>query len=121
MFLTTILEQLFCRTVSSDKQILYYFFFYGNEYLHIKHKNCSDLGIKVLHMLKKTEIFNTFFSNTVKYLRIPERKEVNPFADKLSHPILKSIFKINSKYLHINMSALGEHFNFHVIVGRRIQ
>ena len=36
---------------------------------------------------------NTFFSNTFKNLRTPQRQKVTPFADKLSHLIFKVIFK----------------------------
>ena len=34
---------------------------------------------------------NTFLSNAVKNMKIPECEEVNPFAEKLSNPILKPI------------------------------
>ena len=48
----------------------------------------------------KTEILNTFFSNTFEKLRMPQCEEVNSFADKLSDLILKVIFKY-SKNLRI--------------------
>ena len=48
----------------------------------------------------KTEILNTFFSNTFEKLRMPQCEEVNSFADKLSNLILKVIFKY-SKNLRI--------------------
>ena len=38
-------------------------------------------------------------SNLVKNLKIPESKEVNLFAEKISHLVLKAIFKfITLKY-----------------------
>ena len=59
---------------------------------------------KILQIkLKKDKIRNkqkrnTIFSNTVKNLKIPEREQVNPFADKLLYVILEVIFKY-SKHL----------------------
>ena len=38
-------------------------------------------------------------SNLVKNLKIPEYEEVNPFVEKISHLVLKAIFKyITLKY-----------------------
>ena len=63
---------------------------------------------------KNGENLNTFCLNTVKNLKIPDCEEVIPFAEKLSHPILKAIFNYNK---HSNNDAsIGEHFNFHVLV-----
>ena len=42
---------------------------------------------------KNPENLNTFFSNTVKKMKILEFEDFNPFAEKLSHPTLKAIFK----------------------------
>ena len=46
---------------------------------------------------KNTQDLNTFFLHTVKNLKSPECEEVNPFAEKLSHPSLKAIFKYNKQ------------------------
>ena len=42
---------------------------------------------------KTMKIFNSFFSSAVKNLRILEFQEVDPVADKISHPTLKAILK----------------------------
>ena len=62
----------------------------------------------------KAEIVNIFFSNTFKNLRIPQREEVDPFADKLSHLILKLIFKYskNVKFVALNNAGNGWTFQF---------
>ena len=44
---------------------------------------------------KNAQDLNTFFLNAAKNLKIPECEEANPFAEKLSHTILKPIFKYN--------------------------
>ena len=36
---------------------------------------------------------NSFFSNAVKNLKIPEFSEINPLAENISHPIFKAILK----------------------------
>ena len=58
-------------------------------------------------MLKMQKTWIHFF-NTVKNQKIPGRKEANPFAGKLPHPVLKSIFK--------QLSPMDERFGFHVLV-----
>ena len=62
-----------------------------------------------LQKVIKAEIVNIFFSNTFKNLRIPQREEVDPFADKLSHLILKLIFKYskNVKFVALNNAGSG--------------
>ena len=42
---------------------------------------------------ENAEILNTFFSNAVKNLKIPEYQEIDPFANNISHPIFKTILK----------------------------
>ena len=49
---------------------------------------------------KNGQDLNTFFLHAVKNLKIPACEEVNPFAEKLSNPIPKAIFKYN-KYQSI--------------------
>ena len=75
--------------------------------------------VKLLHKMLK--MLNTFFSNPVKNLKVPEFDEVKPFAYKTSHLILNAI----SKYSRIPrmqvsllwlMSQMGEHLNFQVLV-----
>ena len=44
---------------------------------------------------KNAQDLNTFFLNTIKNLKIPECEEVNPFSEKLSQTILKTIFEYN--------------------------
>ena len=57
------------------------------------HFSCSD-SIKIfIKDAKNAEDLNTFFSNAVKNIKIPDPEEVNHFAEKLSQPILKAIFK----------------------------
>ena len=39
------------------------------------------------------ELLNSFFSNTVKNLKIPEFSDSNPLAENIPHPIFKAILK----------------------------
>ena len=43
---------------------------------------------------ENAEILNTFFSNAVKNLKIPEHQDTDSHANNISHPI----FKVNLKY-----------------------
>ena len=55
--------------------------------------------LNTFHALSNAEILITFFSHPIKNLKIPDSKEVKPFAEKISHLILKAIFKcITRKY-----------------------
>ena len=65
-----------------------------------------------------TKDLNTFFSNAVKNLEIPECEEANHFAEKLSYSILKAISNIintEASLLSV-MLPMGERFNFHKLV-----
>ena len=42
---------------------------------------------------ENAEIINTFFSNAVKNLKIPEYQETDSLANNISHPIFKAILK----------------------------
>ena len=46
---------------------------------------------------KNSEKVNTFFANAVKKLKIPEYEEISPFAEKLSHLILKKNFRYSKR------------------------
>ena len=39
------------------------------------------------------QILNSFFSNAVKNLKIPELKDINPLAENIPHPVFKAILK----------------------------
>ena len=39
------------------------------------------------------ELLNSFFSNAVKNLKIPEFSDSNPLAEHIPHPIFKAILK----------------------------
>ena len=41
---------------------------------------------------ENAEILNTFFSNPVKNLKIPEYQETDSLANNISHPIFKTIY-----------------------------
>ena len=63
---------------------------------------------------ENAEILNTFFSNAVKNLKIPEYQEIDPFANNISHPIFKTILKYRN---HPSIAAIknlnkGSRFEF---------
>ena len=53
---------------------------------------------------KKVVNLNTFLSNLVNNLKIPDNEEVSPFAEKPSHPIVKAIFRHSE---HISIIAMN--------------
>ena len=60
------------------------------------------------------EILNTFFSNAVKNLKIPEYQEADPLANNISHPIFKAILKYRnySSIVAIKYLNKGSRFDF---------
>ena len=63
---------------------------------------------------ENAEILNTFFSNAVENLKIPEYQEIDPFANNISHPIFKTILKYRN---HPSIAAIknlnkGSRFEF---------
>ena len=64
--------------------------------------------------IKVAEELNSFFSNVVKKLKIPEYSETNPVAEKIANPILKSVIKYDK---HLSVTAIKNlnirsHFEF---------
>ena len=57
---------------------------------------------------------NSFFSNAVKNLKIPEFSETNPLAENISHPIFKAILKYENhpKYHCYSKCKKGARFLF---------
>ena len=64
------------------------------------------------------EVLNTFFSNTVSNLNIPEYPVNDPFIDNINDPILKAIFKYknhpSTKAIE-KVSKLDKLFNFNKV------
>ena len=63
---------------------------------------------------ENTKILNSFFSNVVKHLKIPEFKDINFSAECISHSALKAIMKFRN---HPSVSAIRnacnpQSFNF---------
>ena len=54
--------------------------------------------------IKTAKELNSFFSNVVKNLQIPEFTEINPLVERITNPILKSILK----YKHPSVIAIGD-------------
>ena len=57
---------------------------------------------------ENTKILNSFFSNAVKHLKIPEFKDIDFSAECISHPALKAIMKFRN---HPSVSAIRNAFN----------
>ena len=63
---------------------------------------------------ENAEILNTFLSNAVKNLKIPEYQETDSLANNISHPIFKAILKYRN---HPSIAAIknlnkGSRFDF---------
>ena len=59
----------------------------------------------ILNEHETARVFNTFFSNTVSNLKIPEYTKCDPVFSNISGPIIKSIVKYRN---HPSILALGE-------------
>ena len=57
---------------------------------------------------ENAKIRNSFFSNAVKYLKIPEFEDIDFSAECISHPALKVIVKFHN---HSSVSAISNTFN----------
>ena len=64
------------------------------------------------------EVLYTFFTNAIKNLKILEYEEVKAFPEKMSHPILKAIFKYSKRpnITAINNATNGSKFQFFVLL-----
>ena len=58
------------------------------------------------------EILNTFFSNAVKNLKIPEYQETDPLANNISHPIFKPILKYRNHPSIVAIKNLNKGLRF---------
>ena len=54
---------------------------------------------------KIADELNSFFSNVLKNLKIPKLRKIDPLAERMTYPTLKSILKYR-KYL--NVIAIGD-------------
>ena len=54
--------------------------------------------------IKVAEELNSFFSNVVKNLKIPEYNETNPLVEGIANPILKSVLKYDK---NPSVNAIG--------------
>ena len=63
---------------------------------------------------ENAEILNTFFSNAVKNLKIPEYQEIDSLANNISHPIFKTILKYRNHPSIVAIKNLnkGSRFDF---------
>ena len=57
---------------------------------------------------ENAKILNSFFSNVVKHLKIPEFKDIDFSAECIPHPALKAIMKFRN---HPSVSAIRNAFN----------
>ena len=64
--------------------------------------------------IKVAEELNSFFSNVVKNLKIPEYNETNPLPEEIANPTLKSIIKCDkySSVTAIRNLNIRSHFEF---------
>ena len=64
---------------------------------------------------KNAENLNTFFTNAVKNLKIPECEEVLCLAEKRSHPILEAIFKYSKHKIIIAANNVSNQWRIYNI------
>ena len=63
---------------------------------------------------ENAEIFNKFFSDAVKNLKVPEYQEADPLANNISHPIFRAMMKFRnySSVIAIKNLSSGSRFDF---------
>ena len=55
--------------------------------------NLNENGESVKTEMKTAEVFNSFFSNIAKNLKIPQNSNFDPIAQNIEDPTLKAIVK----------------------------
>ena len=59
------------------------------------------------------EIFNKYFENVVKSLKIPEFKNIDCFLEQISQPLLKAIVKYCK---HSSIASINESFSISLLL-----
>lgn len=53
-------------------------------------------GNKMINNGKNTKVFNIFFSNVIKNLKIPEYSKIDQLSKRTKGPVLKAIINVNN-------------------------
>ena len=65
-------------------------------------------GNKMINNSKNTKVFNIFFSNVIKNLKIPEYSKIGQLSKRTKDPVLKAIIKCKQ---HLSINAIKQKSN----------
>ena len=86
--------------------------------------NLTENGKYIKTKMKTAEVFNSFFSNVVKNLKIPQYSNSDPIAQNIEDPTLKAIekYKNHSSILTIEAKYKGKNnFSFTEVTRQNIK
>ena len=96
-------------------------------YLSDKSVKCGKINLNENGELLKSEsetaeVFNNFFSNIVKNLKIPEYKNLNTNIENVKDPVFRAIlkYKNHSSIIAIKEKSKNEKFSFHEVNNEKI-
>ena len=85
--------------------------------------NLSENGELLKSESETAEVFNNFFSNIVKNLKIPEYKNLNRNIENVKDPVFRAILKYKnySSIIAIKEKSKNEKFSFHEVNNEKIE
>ena len=97
-------------------------------YLSDKSVKCDKINLnengELLESKSETaEVFNNFFSNIVKNLKIPEYKHLNANIENVKDPVFRAILKYKNhrSIIAIKEKSKNEKFSFHKVNNEKIE
>ena len=85
--------------------------------------NLSENGELLKNESETAEVFNNFFSNIVKNLKIPEYKNLNTNLENVKDPVFRAILKYKNhpSIIAIKEKSKNEKFSFHEVKNEKIE
>ena len=85
--------------------------------------NLNENGELLKNESETTEVFNNFFSNIVKNLKIPEYKNLNTNTENAKDPVFRAILKYKNhpSIIAIKEKSKNEKFSFHEVNNEKIE
>ena len=121
---TTYYENLDEKNVTDNKK----FWKTVKPYLSDKSVKCDKINLNENGELLKSEsetaeVFNNFFSNIVKNIKIPEYKNLNTNIENVKDPFLRAILKYKNhpSIIAIKEKSKNEKFSFHEVNNKKIE
>ena len=85
--------------------------------------NLNENGELLKSESETAEVFNNFFSNIVKNLKIPEYKNLNTNIENVKDPVFRAIWKYKNhpSIIAIKEKSKNEKFSFHEVNNEKLR